>query len=157
THPPQRLRRRRREPRPPPPPPPPTPPLRFSSGPPFPCTTPSTETCVVVVSFMIAVPFSLGRPSWAASPLPRTPLPRSDTAPGISFENFLVRRLYAIRQRDGFGPTALHLLLWASSADDLWAQIDGDAPDPSSAHAAMRASGPFDHGRERARLGAPND
>src|SRR6266567_5124702 len=28
------------------------PPLRFSSGPPFPCTTPSTETCVVVVSFM---------------------------------------------------------------------------------------------------------
>src|SRR6266508_5297683 len=43
------------------------PPLRFSSGPPFPCTTPSTETCVVVVSFMIAVPFSLGRPSWAAA------------------------------------------------------------------------------------------
>src|SRR5713101_4719841 len=47
------------------------PPLRFSSGPPGPCTTPSTETCVVVVSFMIAVPFSLGfvplgRPSWAA-------------------------------------------------------------------------------------------
>src|SRR5262249_4510220 len=38
------------------------PPLRFSSGPPFPCTTPSTETCVVVVSFMIAVPFSLGAP-----------------------------------------------------------------------------------------------
>jgi hypothetical protein len=28
------------------------PPLRFSSGPPFPCITPSTETCVVVVSFM---------------------------------------------------------------------------------------------------------
>src|SRR4051812_29045230 len=28
------------------------PPLRFSSGAPFPCTTPSTETCVVVVSFM---------------------------------------------------------------------------------------------------------
>src|SRR5215813_2410393 len=50
------------------------PPLRFSSGPRFPCTTPSTETCVVVVSFMIAVPFSLGRPSWAASPLPRTAL-----------------------------------------------------------------------------------
>jgi hypothetical protein len=36
------------------------PPLRFSSGPPFPCTTPSTETCVMVVSFMIVVPFSLG-------------------------------------------------------------------------------------------------
>jgi hypothetical protein len=36
------------------------PPLRFSSGPPFPCTTPSTVTWVVVVSFMIAAPFSLG-------------------------------------------------------------------------------------------------
>src|SRR5262249_30298759 len=55
------------------------PPLRFSSGPPFPCTTPSTETCVVVVSFMIAVPFSLGAPLVGGlSPLLRTPLPRSD-------------------------------------------------------------------------------
>src|SRR5215470_5009625 len=36
--------------------------LRSSSeAPPFPCITPSTETCVVVVSFMIAVPFALGR------------------------------------------------------------------------------------------------
>src|SRR5512132_1637282 len=35
------------------------PPLRSSSGPPSPCITPSTETIVVVVSFMIAVPFSL--------------------------------------------------------------------------------------------------
>ena len=43
------------------------PPLRFSSGPPFPCTTPSTETCVVVVRFMIAVPFCLRGPSWAAT------------------------------------------------------------------------------------------
>src|SRR2546425_11089826 len=30
-----------------------------SSDPPGPCITPSTETCVVVVSFMVAVPFSL--------------------------------------------------------------------------------------------------
>src|SRR5438105_11949487 len=30
-----------------------------SSGPPGPCITPSTETCAVVVSFMVAVPFSL--------------------------------------------------------------------------------------------------
>ena len=35
------------------------PPLRSSSGPPRPCITPSTETMVVVVSFMVAVPFSL--------------------------------------------------------------------------------------------------
>jgi hypothetical protein len=35
------------------------PPLRSSSGLPIPCITPSTETNVVVVSFMVAVPFSL--------------------------------------------------------------------------------------------------
>src|SRR5436305_5061862 len=35
------------------------PPLRSSSGPPSPCITPSTVTIVMVVSFMIAVPFSL--------------------------------------------------------------------------------------------------
>src|SRR5919108_6459506 len=36
------------------------PPLRSSSGPPSPCITPSTETIVMVVSFMVAGPFSLG-------------------------------------------------------------------------------------------------
>src|SRR5215471_16363123 len=42
--------------------------LRSSSeAPPFPCITPSTVTCVVVVSLMIAVPFPLGRPSQAPS------------------------------------------------------------------------------------------
>src|SRR5438445_4990705 len=35
-------------------------PRSSSSGPPGPCITPSTETCVVVVSFMVAVPFSPG-------------------------------------------------------------------------------------------------
>src|SRR4029450_10740936 len=43
------------------------PPLRSSSGPPSPCITPSTVTIVVVVSFMIALPLSLGAPSGAAS------------------------------------------------------------------------------------------
>ena len=38
---------------------------------------------MVVVSFMIAVPFSLGAPLVGGlSPLLRTPLPRSDTASG---------------------------------------------------------------------------
>ena len=32
-----------------------------SSGPPGPCITPSTETCAVVVSFMVEVPLSLVR------------------------------------------------------------------------------------------------
>src|SRR5439155_8976081 len=36
------------------------PPLRSSSAPPSPCITPSTVTIVRVVSFMVAVPFSLG-------------------------------------------------------------------------------------------------
>src|SRR4051794_10543129 len=37
--------------------------LRSSSvAPPFPCITPSTVTCVMVVSFMIAIPFSSGTP-----------------------------------------------------------------------------------------------
>src|SRR5919205_2503723 len=35
------------------------PPLRSSSGPPSPCITPSTETCVIVVSFMRAAPVPL--------------------------------------------------------------------------------------------------
>src|SRR5438445_4128523 len=40
------------------------PPLRSSSAPPSPCITPSTETCVTVVSFMVAVPFSLNLSSF---------------------------------------------------------------------------------------------
>src|SRR5215212_7454229 len=35
------------------------PPLRSSSGPPSPCITPSTETFMLTVSFMVMVPFSL--------------------------------------------------------------------------------------------------
>ena len=71
------------------------PPLRSSSGPPSPCITPSTVTIVMVVSFMIAVPFSVvgGALVGGLSPLLRTPRPRSDTASRISFEDFLVRRL----------------------------------------------------------------
>jgi hypothetical protein len=56
----------------------------------------------MVVSFMIAVPFSLGAPLVGGrSPLLRTPPPRSDTAARITFEDFLARRLQATRQRDG--------------------------------------------------------
>src|SRR5918993_1118712 len=73
--------------------------LRSSSdAPPFPCITPSTETCVVVVNFMIAVPFSLGAPSWAASALLRTPQPRSDTPRELPFAGLQERRLSAIRK-----------------------------------------------------------
>src|SRR5437867_3285252 len=35
-------------------------PRSSSSGPPGPCITPSTETCAVVVSFMVAVPLLVG-------------------------------------------------------------------------------------------------
>src|SRR5256885_16526243 len=42
--------------------------LRSSSdAPPGPCITPSTETCVVVVSFMVAVPFSLSLSSFEST------------------------------------------------------------------------------------------
>src|SRR5215218_5207934 len=58
--------------------------LRSSSdAPPFPCITPSTVTCVTVVSFMIVVPFAVAVARGALlsgrSPLPRTGKPRSDT------------------------------------------------------------------------------
>src|SRR5437773_11837352 len=39
-------------------------PRSSSSGPPGPCITPSTETCAVVVSFMVAVPFLV---AWSSS------------------------------------------------------------------------------------------
>src|ERR1700730_15121205 len=66
------------------------------SRPPFPCITPSTETCVVVVSFMIAVPFSLRAPLVGGrSPLLRTPLPRSDTASRMFSRLLTVGRLGA--------------------------------------------------------------
>jgi hypothetical protein len=43
---------------------------------------------VMVVSFMIAAPLPWRRPLCTASPLLRTPPPRSDTASRISSENF---------------------------------------------------------------------
>ena len=71
------------------------------------CTTPSTDTCVLVVGFMIAVPFSLGR-SWRAASHSCYEHVCADPAPAsrISFDDFLVRRLQAIRQRDGSGATS---------------------------------------------------
>src|SRR6266576_4532722 len=82
--------------------------LRSSSdAPPFPCTTPSTEICVVVVSFMIAVPFSLGRASQAASRLCYERL-CPDPTPPREFEGSLVRRLLAIQQARRFRRAALH-------------------------------------------------
>src|SRR6266480_1030430 len=59
-------------------------PRSSSSGPPGPCITPSTETCVVVVSFMVAVPFSI----WSSfgSTGPRHRSHRSQQSPsGRSF------------------------------------------------------------------------
>src|SRR5215208_4031664 len=101
------------------------PPRRSSSGPPSPCITPSTVTIVMVVSFMIAVPLLL----WGAlvgglSPLLRTPRPRSDTASRISFEDFWHAGCKQSDSATVSGATALHFLMCASSADELWDQID---------------------------------
>jgi hypothetical protein len=67
--------------------------IRSSFDGPFACITPSTETCVVVVSFMIAVPFSLEAPlAGGLSPPPRTPRP-DPTPLQDFFQELLVRRL----------------------------------------------------------------
>src|ERR1700722_14541279 len=108
--------------------------LRSSSvAPPLPCITPSTETCVMVVSFMIAVPFSLGPLAGGLSPLLRTPRPRSDSAPRISLDAYLVRQLRAIRRATVSGPLR-STSSCAPSADELRDQIDRETPDLSSAH-----------------------
>src|SRR5260221_7483082 len=83
------------------------PPVRSSSGPPSPCITPSTETLVLVVSFMTSVPFSLGlvpvgRPSWAAShPNYERPWPDPTLPPHF------VRDLWSRPHRAVAGPCAL--------------------------------------------------
>src|SRR6204780_2222967 len=66
--------------------------LRSSDAAPFPCITPSRVTWVMVVSFMIAVPLPWRRPWRAASPLLRTPPPRSATASRTSLTYFPGRR-----------------------------------------------------------------
>src|SRR5438552_5916907 len=57
-------------------------------------------TWVMVVSFMFALPLLGAGPLRAASPLLRTPPPRSDTASRISLRNFPGRRSSAIRQHE---------------------------------------------------------
>src|SRR6266567_7621497 len=61
----------------------------------------------MVVSFMIAAPLPWRRPLWTASPLLRTPPPRSDTASRISLKIFPGRRSSAIRQHDSGDSAAL--------------------------------------------------
>src|SRR6266542_2452511 len=95
--------------------------LRSSDAAPFPCITPSRVTWVMVVSFMIAVPLPWRRPLWAASPLLRTPPPRSDTPSRTSLKNFPGRRSSSLRQHDSFAATALRLLKHAQR---------GQAPGP---------------------------
>src|SRR6266704_1707720 len=117
------------------------PPLRFSSVPPFPCTTPSTETCVVFVSFIIAVAFSLGRPSWAAShPCHEHLRPDPPTPPGFLSRAFW----YAGCKRSDSATVSGRLRSTSScapSADELWDQIDREAPDSSSAHGSPLCQG----------------
>src|SRR5215217_7675389 len=64
--------------------------LRSSSeAPPFPCITPSTVTCVMVVSFMIAVPFSWEPPLVAAShPCYEHLCPDPTPPPGFLYRTF---------------------------------------------------------------------
>jgi len=77
-----------------------------SDAPPFPCTTPSTVTCVMVVSFMITVPFTSGALAGGLSPPPRTPLSRSDTTSRNFCRGSSGSRLSAIDNATGSGRCA---------------------------------------------------
>src|ERR1700722_1330930 len=107
------------------------PPLRSSSVAwPFPCITPSTVTCVMVVSFMIAVPFFLG-PSWAASH-PCYEHPGRDPTPPRGFLSTTF--WYASCERSDTAPVSGPLRSTSScapSANELRDQIDREAPDRS--------------------------
>src|SRR5437879_2611684 len=64
-------------------------PRSSSSGPPGPCITPSTETCVVVVSFMVAVPFSLSLSSFELTEPGRRTHPSQQSPSGRLFRTLL--------------------------------------------------------------------
>src|SRR5262249_38464593 len=85
---------------------------------PFPCITPRTLTCVMVVSFMLVVPSS-SSDLVDVSPLLRQPPPRSDTAPGNSAEDLPVAGGQRFDNAAGFGATALHLLMHAQCGRTL--------------------------------------
>src|SRR5438552_6473134 len=73
-------------------------PRSSSSGPPGPCITPSTETCVVVVSFMVAAPFSLsvslvGLLMWSQRPSSYLARDRFFGEDGIDLADGLARSL----------------------------------------------------------------
>jgi len=104
---------------------------------------------------MIAVPSSSAAPlEGGLSPLLRTPPPRSDTAPDF-FRGLPgtppVRHPTARRFRAGCAPPAqVRVQCGRALGPGQSRRLDS-----SSAHAAVRASGPFDDGRRRARLDAP--
>jgi len=96
----------------------------------------------MTVSFMIAVPFSQGRPSWAASDpcyerLRPDPTPPRGLLPG----DLLVRPLPAIRQRDGPSGDCADFLMRAPGPDELRDQVDREDPDQSSAAVTARRTG----------------
>src|SRR5258706_1296534 len=105
------------------------PPLRFSSGPPFPCTTPSTETCVVVVSFMIAVPLLLG-----GAPRGRPLTPATNTSASIRhrlpdfFRGLSGTPVLSDPTARRFRGDCAPLPHVRASADQLWVQINREDP-----------------------------
>src|SRR2546429_3821630 len=110
------------------------PPLRSSSGPPNPCITPSTETLVVVVSFMVGAPSSLSLPwvgwwSWSQLPLVHLALDSFFREDGIDLADGLAQSLFRAHGQDllhglGVGERDLDRHARASLGDLLDADAD---------------------------------
>src|SRR5436309_13593721 len=73
-------------------------PRSSSSGPPGPCITPSTETCTVVVSFMVAAPFSLSLSSFDSTGPRRRSHPSQQRPPGRLFRDQQLVRIAELHE-----------------------------------------------------------
>ena len=125
------------------------PPLRSSSGPPSPCMTPSSVTSVTVVSFMAAVPFSLGLSSFDQTG-PRRRSHRSQQSP--SGPLFFGRGL-TIEQP----PYELPVLVDALAALSQWDELEATLPALRARAANVAWLAPAVDRAEAGRLAARGD
>src|SRR5690348_14748227 len=106
-----------------------------SDAPPFPCTTPSTVTCVMVVSFMITVPFTSGALAGGLSPRHEHRCPDPTPPPGISAEDLPD----AGCQRSGNATGSGRLRSTSSCAPGAWSGSPGGLAQGCSGKAGQMA------------------